>query len=161
MYKSDLLTIWPFVTKYIMWLISQEFQVGFWCCKKQIWSTHWVDWDGNLKNEDDLKNKVDLKSEDDLKNEDHLKYEDNLKNKDNLKNEEEEWKIPLTFFFWNRPLASEGMRSLLEERLLPMYFNFNMRVRNKQQVLIFEKTAVRYCLVRRIRGESSFLLAIT
>ena len=29
--------------------LSQVFQVGFWCCKKQIWSTHWVDWEDNLK----------------------------------------------------------------------------------------------------------------
>ena len=30
-------------------ILSQVFQVRFWCCKKQIWSTHGVDWDGNLK----------------------------------------------------------------------------------------------------------------
>ena len=29
--------------------LSQVFQVGFRCCKKQIWSTHWVDWEDNLK----------------------------------------------------------------------------------------------------------------
>ena len=29
--------------------LSQVFQVGFWCSKKQIYSTHRVDWDGNLK----------------------------------------------------------------------------------------------------------------
>ena len=31
--------------------LSQVFQVGFWCCKKQIWSTHQVDWEDNLKME--------------------------------------------------------------------------------------------------------------
>ena len=40
-------------------LLSQVFQVGFWCCKKQISSTHWVDWGKNLRNEDDLKNEGD------------------------------------------------------------------------------------------------------
>ena len=29
--------------------VSQVFQVGFWCRKRQIWSTHRVDWDGDLK----------------------------------------------------------------------------------------------------------------
>ena len=29
--------------------LSQVFQLGFWCRKRQIWSTHRVDWDGNLK----------------------------------------------------------------------------------------------------------------
>ena len=29
--------------------LSQVFQVGFWCYKKQIWSTHRVDWEDNLK----------------------------------------------------------------------------------------------------------------
>ena len=28
--------------------VSQVFQVGFWCRKRQIWSTHRVYWDGNL-----------------------------------------------------------------------------------------------------------------
>ena len=51
------------------------FQVGFWRCNKQIWSTHWVDWEDNLKwiltqNYDNLKNEYDFKKEDDLKNED-------------------------------------------------------------------------------------------
>ena len=53
-------------------ILSQVFQVGFWCGKKQGWSTHRVDW------EEDRKNEEDLKIEDDLKNEDHLKNEDNL-----------------------------------------------------------------------------------
>ena len=65
------------------------FQVGFWCCKRQIWSTHRVDWDeDNLKNEDDLKIKDDLKYGDNLKYEDDLKYEDNLKYEGNLKYED-------------------------------------------------------------------------
>ena len=46
------------------------FQVVFWWCKKQIWTTCWEDWEDDLKNEDNLKN------EDDLKNEDNLKTED-------------------------------------------------------------------------------------
>ena len=29
--------------------LSQVFQVGFWCCKKQVWSTHRADWEDNLK----------------------------------------------------------------------------------------------------------------
>ena len=76
----------------------QVFQVGFWCIKKQIWSTYWVDWkdnlksENNLKNEDDLKNKDSLKSKYDLKNEDDLKIEDDLKNEDGLKNEK--WRRP-------------------------------------------------------------------
>ena len=55
--------------------LSQVFQVRFWCCKKQIWSIHWVDW------EDDLKNEVDLKNEDDIKNEDNHKNLNDLKRK--------------------------------------------------------------------------------
>ena len=55
-------------------LLSQVFQVGFWYGKKQVWSTHRVDW------EDDHKNKDNLKNEDDLKNEDNLKIEGDLKN---------------------------------------------------------------------------------
>ena len=35
----------PSVTKYLMSVSSQVFQVGFWCCKRQSWSTRWVDWD--------------------------------------------------------------------------------------------------------------------
>ena len=45
--------------------LSQVFQLGFWCCEKQILSTHWVDKE-DLKNDDDLKDEDDLKSEDDL-----------------------------------------------------------------------------------------------
>ena len=59
--------------------LSQVFQVRFWCCKKQIWSTLRVDWDGILKIEDDLKNEDNLKDEDDLNDEDDLKNEDYLK----------------------------------------------------------------------------------
>ena len=29
--------------------LSQLFQVEFWCCKKKIWPTHWVDKEDNLK----------------------------------------------------------------------------------------------------------------
>ena len=61
-------------------ILSQVFQVGFWCSKKQIWSTH---------HEDDLKNEDNLKNEDDLKNEDVLKNENDLKNKNNQK-----WRPP-------------------------------------------------------------------
>ena len=28
------------------------FQFGFWCGKKQVWSTHQVDWEDDIKNED-------------------------------------------------------------------------------------------------------------
>ena len=56
------------------------FQVGFWCCEKQIWSTHQVDWEDDLKNEDYLKNKDDLKNKPELENEDDPKKEGNLKN---------------------------------------------------------------------------------
>ena len=68
------------------------FSVGFWCRKRQILSTHRVDWDGNLKwrrpqNEDELKNEDDLKNENNLENEVDLKNEDNLKNEYDLKNE--------------------------------------------------------------------------
>ena len=58
------------------------FQVRLWCYKKQIWSTHRVDWGLRRRpqNEDDLKIK------DNLKNEDHLKMEDDLKNEDVKKN---------------------------------------------------------------------------
>ena len=69
--------------------LSQVFQVWFWCCKKQIWSVHWVDWEDDFKNEDNLKNEADLKNEEDLKNENHLKNEEDLKNKDDLKNEDD------------------------------------------------------------------------
>ena len=31
--------------KYLMSVSSQVFQVGFWCCKRQSWSTQGVDWD--------------------------------------------------------------------------------------------------------------------
>ena len=48
--------------------LSQVFHVGFWCCKKQISPTHWLDWEDDLINEDDLNN------ENDLKNEDYLKF---------------------------------------------------------------------------------------
>ena len=58
-------------------ILSQVFQVGFRCRKKQILSPHWVDWEDNLKSED------------------HLKNEDNLKNKDNLKKEgQDDWVCP-------------------------------------------------------------------
>ena len=30
-------------------ILSQVFQVEFWCGKKQVWSTHRVDWEDNLK----------------------------------------------------------------------------------------------------------------
>ena len=51
------------------------FLVGIWCCKKQILSTHQVDWE-----EDDLKNEDALKNEEDLENEENFKNEGNLKN---------------------------------------------------------------------------------
>ena len=73
--------------------LSQVFQVGFWCRKRQIWSTHRVDWEDELKNEKDLENEDDLKTEDNLKNEDDLKNEDNLKNENDLKNKENLQKI--------------------------------------------------------------------
>ena len=41
--------------------LSQVFQVGFWCCKKQIWSTHRVDSEDDLKIEDKLKMKTNWK----------------------------------------------------------------------------------------------------
>ena len=63
---------------------SQVSQVGFWCRKRQIWSTHRVDSEDDLKDEDNIKNEDDLKNEDNLKNEDDLKNEDNLKNEDDL-----------------------------------------------------------------------------
>ena len=37
-------------------------QVGFWCCKKEIWSIHWVEDEDDLNNEDNLKNEDDLKN---------------------------------------------------------------------------------------------------
>ena len=30
-------------------ILSQAFQVGFWCCKKQIGSTHQVDWEDEIE----------------------------------------------------------------------------------------------------------------
>ena len=68
--------------------LSQVFQVRFWCRKRQIWSTHRVDWEDELKNEKDLENEDDLKTEDYLKNEDDLKNEDNLRNEDDMKKED-------------------------------------------------------------------------
>ena len=58
---------------------SQAFQVGFWCCKKEIWYTYRVDSENDLKDEDDIKNEDSLKNEDDLKMEDDLKDEDDQK----------------------------------------------------------------------------------
>ena len=43
-------------------LLSQVFQVGFWCIKKQIWSTHWIDWEYDLENKDYLKMKTTSKT---------------------------------------------------------------------------------------------------
>ena len=45
---------------------SQAFQIGLWWCKKQSWSTQFI-------NEGKLKNENDLKYEDDIKNDDNLK----------------------------------------------------------------------------------------
>ena len=47
--------------------LTQVFQLEYWCCEKQIWSTHWVDKEDDLKNEDNLQNEDDLKNEDNLK----------------------------------------------------------------------------------------------
>ena len=60
---------------HLAWLSSATLKIfisgvssRIWYCKKQIWSTFRVDWDGILKIEDDLKNEDDLKDEDHLKN---------------------------------------------------------------------------------------------
>ena len=50
----------------------------------QIWSSHWANWEDNLKNENNLKNEENLKNDDDLKNEEYINTKDNLKNEDNL-----------------------------------------------------------------------------
>ena len=51
---------------------SQAFQIGLWWCKKQSWSTQFIN-EGKLKNENDLKYEDNLKYEDDIKNDDNLK----------------------------------------------------------------------------------------
>ena len=43
--KKICLCVCPSVTKYLMSVSSQVFQVGFWCCKRQSRSSRWEDWD--------------------------------------------------------------------------------------------------------------------
>ena len=76
---------------------TQNFYLRCFKSDFEIWFTHLIDWENDLKIKDDLKNEDDHKNEDDLKNEDGLKNEDDLKN---------ELALSLKFFFATPPLKN-------------------------------------------------------